>query len=112
MLKWFNSVVLFKDKCYKKNGVKSFIKRLVIIKSTVLGGRLKKTVIVKFSNIIVIVETFNGFSIKFVEVKFIVKSISVKSVREPGRNLKINILEKDILFSFKKLLLELINLLK
>ena len=110
MLKWFNSAILFRDKYYIKNGVEFSVKKLVIINFIVLGGRLKEIVTVKFNDIMVMVEMFNGFSIKFVGVKFVIEFMGVKSVGEPGRNLEISILGGNILFSFKNLLLKSVEL--
>ena len=58
------------------------------------------------------VKMFNGFSIKFMGVKSAAEFISVKSIKESERNSKISMLGGDTLSSFKKLLLELIDLLK
>ena len=40
------------------------------------------------------------------------ESINIKFMKKPGKNSETNILKKNTLFSFKKPLLKLINLLK
>ena len=117
MLKWFNNVILFGDRHHIKRNIKPFIKKLIIIKSTVLKGRLKKTITIKFNNITITVEMSNNFNTKSIKIKSIkinstAESVNIKLIRESKKNSKISTLGKNTLFSFKKLLLKSIDLLK
>ena len=94
ILKWFNNIILSGDKCYIKNNVKPFIRKLTIIKFIIPKRRLKDIVIIKSNNIIITVKTSNNLNIQSIKTKSAAESINIKSIKKPKKNLKISILKK------------------